>query len=119
MDLELFSSQEGPKKTVDMRREIAMIVYVAGPYSGGDIAVNTRNAILAGEEVVKKGHIPFIPHLTHLWHMVCPHEENFWYDYDLVWLAKCDAILRLPGFSKGADREMAMAKQWGIPEFKL
>jgi hypothetical protein len=51
--------------------------------------------------------------------MVCPHDEDFWYKYDLIMLDKCDAILRLPGESKGADREMLHANNWGIPEFKL
>jgi len=96
-----------------------MLVFISGPYAHPDPVVNTRNAILAGEEVIKQGHTPFIPHLNHLWHMVCPHEEEFWYEYDLVLLKKCDAILRLPGESKGADREMVEAQKMGILEFKL
>ncbi len=96
-----------------------MLVFISGPYAKPDPVVNTRNAILAGEEVLKLGHIPFIPHLNHLWHLISPHNEDFWYAYDLIWLRKCDAILRLPGESKGADNEMVKAKAWGIPEFKL
>ncbi len=96
-----------------------MIIFISGPYAKPDPVVNTRNAILAGEEVLKLGHIPFIPHLNHLWHLVSPHPEEFWYAHDLIWLRKCDAILRLPGESRGADNEMKMAKKWGIEEFKL
>lgn len=94
-----------------------MIVFVSGPYAKPDPVVNTRNAILAGEDILARGHIPFIPHLNHLWHLVAPHDEDFWYDYDMVFLAKCDAILQLPGESKGADREMEVAKKLGLAIF--
>jgi len=36
---------------------------------------------------------------------------------DLEWLAKCDAVLRLPGESKGADIEKDYALSLGIPVF--
>jgi len=84
-------------------------IYVAGPYTKGGVAVNVRNAILAGEALVQKGHTPFIPHLTHLWHIVIPHDVQFWYDYDMHWLKECDALLRIPGESIGADKEEAFA----------
>ena len=89
-------------------------VYVAGPYAKPDPVINTRNAILAGEEIIKLGYLPFVPHLTHLWHLVEPHEPDFWYSYDLEWLECCDILLRLPGESWGADREVEFAKEHGI-----
>jgi len=92
-------------------------VYIAGPYSHLDPVVNTRNAILAGEELSKRGHIPYIPHLNLMWHMVAPHEPSFWYAYDLEWLPCCDALLRLPGASTGADNEIEQAKALGMPVF--
>jgi hypothetical protein len=92
-----------------------MKIYIAGPYTKPDPVVNTRNAILAGEEIIKLGHIPFVPHLNHLWHMVSPHEEDFWYAYDLVWLRCCHGLLRLPGASKGADIEVDEARMMNIP----
>lgn len=94
-----------------------MKIYVAGPYSKGDVAVNVREAILAGDGLRALGHTPFIPHLTHLWHMVRPHEIDFWYKYDLEWLELCDAVFRLPGESTGADREVARALELGLPVF--
>ncbi len=101
-----------------------MRIFISGPYANPDPVVNTRNAILAGEEVARLGHIPFIPHLNIQWHMICPHEPDFWYQYDLKWLAICDAILRLPGESLGADREIeyALSKRkkifYGIAELR-
>ncbi len=91
-----------------------MKVYIAGPYSKGDVAVNVRNAIMAGNMVAQRGHIPFIPHLTHFWHMLTPREYQFWLDQDIEWLKDCDAILRLDGESSGADNEMRLAEKWGL-----
>lgn len=89
-------------------------VYIAGPYSKGDVAENVRNAIFAGNLVAHFGHIPFIPHLTHFWHMLAPNDYEFWMDQDEQWLRECDAIIRLDGESSGADREMALARELGL-----
>lgn len=94
-----------------------MRIYVAGPYTKGDVAVNVANAIFAGNVLADRGHIPFIPHLTHFWHMMYNHEHEFWMKQDLVWLAQCDAILRLPGESSGADREVKFAEEIGMPVY--
>jgi hypothetical protein len=40
-----------------------------------------------------------------------------WLDTDLPWVSVADAVLRLPGLSKGADREVEKAKSLGIPVF--
>ena len=84
----------------------AIKVYVAGPYSKGDIAVNVRNAIQVGEKIASFGMIPYIPHLTHFWHLLHSHPVDYWYRYDFHWLDVCDCLLRLPGESHGADEEM-------------
>lgn len=91
-------------------------VYVAGPYSKGDIVVNVRNAIIAGNNLRALGYTPFVPHLSMFWHMLVPHHDiEYWYVYDMEWLEVCDAVFRLPGESVGADREVARAKELGIP----
>lgn len=90
-------------------------VYVAGPYTKGDVATNVRNAIIAGNNLRALGYTPFVPHLTHFWHMQVPHEIEYWYAYDLEWLEMCDAVFRLPGESAGADKEVERAKELGIP----
>lgn len=93
---------------------LPMRIYVAGPYTHGDQAVNARNAIFAGNACRLYGHVPFIPHLTMFWHMIAPHDYQFWMDYDLEWLSICDAVLRLPGESEGADVEVAWALEHGL-----
>jgi hypothetical protein len=89
-------------------------VYIAGPYSKGDVAENVRAAIYTGNLVAHFGHVPFIPHLTHFWHMLAPNDYEFWMDQDEQWLRMCDAIIRLAGESSGADREMAIARELGL-----
>jgi hypothetical protein len=87
-----------------------MRVYVAGPYSKGDVVLNVRNAIAAADTLLAAGHTPFIPHLTHLWHLVSPKTYEEWLAIDLDWLKCCDALVRLPGESSGADREVVYAR---------
>lgn len=91
-----------------------MKIYVAGPYTKGDVALNVRNAIYAGSYIANLGHFPYIPHLTHFWHMLIPHEYEFWMKQDEAWLKECDALLRLEGESSGADQEMSEAERLGL-----
>lgn len=94
-------------------------VYVAGPMaSSGDYVENVRIGVAAGEGILKHGGIPFVPHLSALWQFISPHSEyEFWLPMDLAWLSKCDALLRLPGESYGADEEEKFARAVGIPVF--
>lgn len=87
-----------------------MIIYVSSPYTKGDVSENIRRACFAGDEILKKGHIPLVPHLTHLWHLVSPKPWEDWMRIDSNLLSICDALLRLPGESKGADLEVIEAK---------
>lgn len=94
-----------------------MKVYVAGPYSQGDPIMNVRAAITCAEVLAARGHSPYVPHLTMLWHLVQPHATAFWYAHDLEWLAACDAVVRIPGPSIGADAEVKEAQRLGLPVY--
>jgi len=94
-----------------------MKVYIAGPYTGGDPVLNVRAAIKAGDRVAQEGHTPFVPHLYHFWHLLFPHDYEFWMRLDFDWLPACEALIRLPGDSSGADREVSMAKELGLPVY--
>lgn len=94
-------------------------IYVAGPYSQGDPVVNTRKAIEAGDFLRNLGYVPFIPHLTLLWHLVSPHDIDYWYEYDNEWIKKCDGLLRLPGDGTGADDEVDLILSLGRPVFHI
>lgn len=92
-------------------------VYVAGPYTGGDPAVNTRTAMLAGAALIEAGHYPFIPHLFHFLHLLSPQPYEVWTDQDFAWLPECGALIRLPGESRGSDAEVEVARKLGIPVY--
>lgn len=92
-------------------------IYIAGPYTNGDPVLNIRKTIEAADELRELGYVPFIPHLSHLWHLISPHEYEYWMLYDFEWLERCDALLRLPGESEGADREIDRMHILGKPVF--
>ena len=94
-----------------------MRIYVAGPYSTGDVALNVRRAIMVADFLLKQGHVPFLPHLTHFWHLVSPGPYEQWLCLDLAWLPLCEALVRLPGYSNGADREVTEALRLGVPVY--
>jgi len=91
-------------------------VYVAGPYQS-DPTRNTRAAVLAAVELVEYGFLPFVPHLNMVWDLISPAPADFYLRMDFDWLKVCDAVLRLPGDSPGADAEVKHAQERGIPVF--
>lgn len=94
-----------------------MKVYVAGPLTMGDPMLNVRAAVLAGLEILSAGHVPFVPHLNLFAHYLVPQPYDTWLQADLQWLAACDCLVRLPGHSPGADREVERARVLGMPVY--
>ena len=92
-------------------------VYIAGPYTHPDPAANTRRAILVGDEVWNRGFIPYVPHLTYFFHLICPHPYEDWVELDNAWIPMCQCLLRLSGPSSGADAEVSLALSLGIPVY--
>jgi len=75
-------------------------IYIAGPYTGAtpeQIEANVEHAIAVGIEVMKLGHFPLIPHLTHYiaLHPNSPWDkiDRRWIAFDSAWFSACDAIL--------------------------
>ena len=94
------------------------LVYLAAPYAIPDPPENTNKVIQIANLLVEDGVVwPLVPHLSLLWHLVTPRSVDFWYEYDLVLLARCDALMRLPGKSTGADAELVFAREHGMPIF--
>lgn len=92
-------------------------VYIASTYSEGDQCVNVRRQIDAAEELINAGLAPFAPLYYHFQQMFYPHPYETWMAVDFAWVEVCDCLLRLPGKSSGADREVALATSKGIPVF--
>jgi hypothetical protein len=92
-------------------------VYIAAPYSLGDIFINIRTVIEVADELLDEGYVPFVPHLTGFWHFHSPKHYDEWLDYDNEWLQVCDCLLRLDGNSSGADREVNEMTKLGRPVY--
>jgi nucleoside 2-deoxyribosyltransferase len=91
------------------------LIYLAGPYSEPDPVENTHHMIRIADALLDVGFIPLIPHLTLAWHLVSPKRYETWLDYDRQLLCRCDAVLRIPGYSHGATQETELARSLGIP----
>lgn len=91
------------------------LIYIAAPYTKGDVAENVHNAIKAADRLVDADYMVYVPHLTHFWHIMSPKPWEFWMELDSYILPFCSALLRLPGESTGADREVEQAKVHQIP----
>ncbi len=94
-----------------------MRIYIASPYSLGESVRNVRQSLIVADELLKMGHTPFVPLLSHFWHFFSPKPYETWMQMDLEWVTVCDAVLRLPGESMGADREVMQAKAMSIPVY--
>jgi len=91
-------------------------VYIASPYTGNEDQ-NVRIQIDTAAELRYRGFFPFWPLHSHFEHMAHPKPYDIWMNADLYWLAKCDCVLRLPGESSGADKEIEHAKRLNIPVY--
>jgi hypothetical protein len=75
-----------------------------------------HRAVAAAERLRRAGIVPVVPHLAVLWEMIAPGADyEGWMALDLALLERCDALVRLPGASAGADREVAHARARRIP----
>ena len=115
-------------------------IYIAGPISKGNLADNVNQATRAFIQLAKLGFAPHCPmwsvyakeckegmffedespEYCHAVGSVSGNDEmthDDWMGIDLPWVAVSDAVLRLPGESKGADMEVAFARERGIPVF--
>lgn len=95
-----------------------MLIYVAGPLTQGDRKLNCHRAANIGHELRRRGHQPYV---AHLWDLVLPEfaiEEltyDEWLEEDFKWLAVCDALFRMAGYSPGAEKEVSRAVELGLP----
>ena len=95
-------------------------IYVAGPYTGrtrADVQANVNRAIDAGIELFRRGHQPYVPHLTDLVDRRAREtgHDMAWEDFmawDAPWLEASDALLLLAE-SRGALIELGEAERLG------
>jgi len=90
-------------------------VYIAAPYSKGDVGENVHWAMLSWAQLWDLGYVPYCPHWTHFQHIFIPKPHKDWLEYDRHWVVACHVVLRLSGDSAGADQEVELAVKEGIP----
>ena len=100
-----------------------MRIYLACPY-GDDNPLEVREsnvarADAATRELVMAGHVAICTiRLTHRWNEDQRMKPVHWWAIDLDLLCHWDeAVCRLPGHSPGADAEVAIAEERGMPVY--
>lgn len=93
-----------------------MIVYIASPYSAyanKDDAVSVQIDTFA---ILRDlGYQPIAPLLSRYVDVRHPASYDRWLEWCMAMVGVCDVVLRLPGDSTGADKEVAKAKALGKP----
>ena len=100
-------------------------VYVAGPYSAGnvmDVLRNIGRGQKACARIFSLGFAPFCPWHDKTYVYDNPEAEftvEQFYKFSIAWLEVCDAVLVLPGWerSKGTLAEIDAAERLGIPVY--
>lgn len=105
-----------------------LLILIAGPYrsgTGGDpdaIAANLERLEQAAAPIHRLGHVPMIgewvalPVLRGLAPEEAAETDVMYQTADRL-LMHCDAVLRLPGESAGADNDVRLARERGLPVY--
>ncbi len=91
------------------------IIYIASPYTNGDVALNVSVQEKAAHRIMDLGNTPIWPLSSHYLHIRQQRNYDEWMRVDLHLLSKADVVIRLPGLSAGADMEVDEAEALGIP----
>lgn len=108
-----------------------MLILIAGPYASGTngdpelMARNLRRLEKAAWPIFQAGHVPMIGEWVALPVLASagasgpadPLATEVMYPTAERLLQHCDAVLRLPGESRGADQDVAIAQDRSIPVY--
>ena len=108
------------------------LILIAGPYRSGTdgdpkkIAHNLRALERAALAVYERGHVPLIGEwlalpLAREAGSAAPGDaisEAFLYPVAHRLLRRCDGVLRIEGASRGADQDVQLAEELGLPVYR-
>ena len=108
-----------------------LLILIAGPYRSGTgddpalMAANLERLEQAAWPLFRAGHLPMIGEWVALPVLASagqpdplgPLAQRVMYPTAERLLAHCDAVLRLPGASTGADQDVAIARERGLPVY--
>ena len=105
-----------------------MLILIAGPYRSGTdgdpalIAANLERLEQAAAPLHRLGHVPMIGEWVALPVLRGMSESeaaqgDVMYETASRLLQHCDAVLRLPGDSAGADKDVEIARDRGLPVY--
>jgi hypothetical protein len=108
-----------------------LLILIAGPYRSGTgddpalMAANLERLEEAAWPIFQAGHVPMIGEWVALpvlrgagaTGVTDPLAQQVMYPTAHRLLQHCDAVLRLPGESTGADQDVAIARERGIPVY--
>ena len=106
-----------------------LLILIAGPYrsgTNGDPALIARNLARLEEAsgpIFRLGHVPMIGEWVALPVLrtidsSAAGEGDVMYETAHRLLQHCDAVLRLPGESAGADKDVEIARERGLPVYR-
>jgi hypothetical protein len=104
------------------------VVYIASPYTKGDVAINVWFQCTIFDELLADGRVlPIAPLWSHFQHTLHPRPYREWIEYDQALLHLYDCCLRLcatngalgyeQSESSGADGEVSAFERMGKPVF--
>jgi hypothetical protein len=108
-----------------------MMILIAGPYRSGtqddpeEMGRNLRRLESVSWPLFRAGHVPMIGEWAALpiWRAAGGERvgdslyEEIFHPIAHRLLERCDAVLRLPGASKGADDDVRVARERGLPVY--
>ncbi|MFS7241844.1 NUDIX hydrolase [Serratia proteamaculans] len=106
----------------------AQLILIAGPYRSGTdgnaqrIADNLQRLEQAALEVYQRGHVPVIGEWLALPLAAAAGStrhgdaisEEYLYPVAHRLIAQCQAVYRIEGASAGADKDLLLAREWGL-----